>query len=159
MADTAVRTARMRPTWSVCMSFSLPAGALFPCVSARFEKPAGMAQKNFAVRQPAAQKWIAVPSHVRVGFRQVAERIQLRHEFAVGREEHQIERILPVLEERVGEIIAFAGILLEVVDQNPGAHKMIVNEAADAGFGEQTCSQVGPAGSTALVIEGPPENN
>ena len=95
-------------------------------------------------------------SDVRVDGTEVTEGIQLGDERAVRRQEHQIQRILPILRERPGKRISVFGQPVGVVNQDPRTDKRVVDSVNDVRFGEQTCSQIGAAGSTTLLVESAP---
>lgn len=98
-------------------------------------------------------------AHVGMGVRKVAKRIQFRRDFTIGVEEHQIQRVLPVLQERGRKFGMLVGVHFQLIDEHPSAHELVVDHLDDLVIGEQTCSQVSAAGSTALVIEGSPQDD
>ena len=98
-------------------------------------------------------------SHILVGGPQIPKRIQLVDKIPVRIEEHQIQRKLPVLSASAGEFISPGCEFPRVVHENPGRNKRVIDLLNDDGLGEQTCSQVGSAGSTTLIIEIPPHDD
>ena len=98
-------------------------------------------------------------SHIFVDGSQILERIQLVDEFPLWSEEHQVQRKLPVSGDRAGEFVPHFSAFLRIVDQYPRRDERVVDVLNHCRFGEQTCSQVGSAGSTTLVVEIPPQND
>ena len=90
---------------------------------------------------------------------QVVERIEFFNESPVSVQEHQIQRIAPVIRERLRESIAVCGELLGLIDEDPGADEGLVESVNHSGIGEQTCSQQSAAWSTTLIVKRPPQHD
>lgn len=87
------------------------------------------------------------------------ERIQLVDESPLWAEEHQVQRKLPVSGQRASEFVPHFSAFLRIVNQYPRCDERFVDVLNHFRLGEQTCSQVGSAGSTVLGVEIPPQND
>lgn len=98
-------------------------------------------------------------SHVRVNSRKVPKVIKLRYQAAIRVQENQLEGELPVGKQTSGQRVAGSLILLQIINQDESAHELLVQSINHTAMGEQTCSQVGAAGSATLVVKRPPQED
>jgi len=115
-------------------------------------------QKHLDVGRILATFFVRV-SHIGMGIAQVQKRIELVDESSLRVEKHQVQWKLPVFGQSGGKGIPLLATLLSVINQYPGDNKCLVDCLNHGGVGEQTCSQVGATGSTALIVQSPPEHD
>ncbi len=91
--------------------------------------------------------------HVWMHAGEIVVRVQLRNELAIRGKKHHLHGVLPLGRQVLRQLVAPGSQLLDIIDDGAGANKTSVEPMSDFRVGEQTCSQVGAAGSAALVFE------
>lgn len=85
--------------------------------------------------------------------------IEFRNHRAGGRQEHHLDGIFPLSRQQLGQLITLCRPLLHVVNDRGRADEVVIETVNYLWIGEQTCSQVGTAGSAALIFKRPPRND